>query len=86
MRTSGMHPGTFPREVHGMVPSKQFCVWVVRGDFWSVNLQEILIDKSAGSMQGIVVTHLTVDFIGDSSDSSSETVKIASCGSPIDCH
>ena len=26
------------------------------------------------------------DFIGDSSDSSSETVKIASCGSPTDCH
>ena len=42
-----------------------------------------MIDKSAGSMQGIVVTHLTViDFIGDSSDNSSETVKIASCGSP----
>ncbi len=34
-------------------------------------------------MQGIVVTHLTViDFIGNSSDSSSETEKIASCGSP----
>ena len=43
MRTSGTHPGTFPREAHGIVPSKQFCVWVVfnqmRGDFWSVNLK-----------------------------------------------
>ena len=29
MRTSGTHPGTFLREAHGMVPSKQFCVWVV---------------------------------------------------------
>ena len=28
-RTSGTHPGTFLREAHGMVPSKQFCVWVV---------------------------------------------------------
>ena len=26
------------------------------------------------------------DGIGDSSDSSSETVKIASCNSPTDCH
>ena len=26
------------------------------------------------------------DFISDSSDSSSDTVKIASCGSPTDCH
>ena len=31
----------------------------MRGDFWSV-LSEILIDKSAGSMQWIVVTHLRV--------------------------
>ena len=29
MWTSGTHPGTFLREAHGMVPSKQFCVWVV---------------------------------------------------------
>ena len=29
MRTSGTHPDTFLREAHGMVPSKQFCVWVV---------------------------------------------------------
>ena len=35
-----------------MVPSKQFCVLVAQS--------EILIDKSSGSMQGIVVTHLTV--------------------------
>ena len=26
MRTSVTHPGTFLREAHGMVPSKQFCV------------------------------------------------------------
>ena len=26
------------------------------------------------------------DFIGDSNDSSSERVKIATCGSPTDCH
>ena len=26
MRTSGTHPGTFLREAHGIVPSKQFCV------------------------------------------------------------
>ena len=49
---SGTHPGTFLREAHVMVPSKQFCVLV--------GYSEILIDKSAGSMQGIVVTHLTV--------------------------
>ena len=43
----------------------------------------MLIEKSAGSMQGIVVTHIT-DFIGDSSHSSPETVKlkVASRGSP----
>ena len=29
MRTSGTHPGTFLREAHDMVPSKQFYVWVV---------------------------------------------------------
>ena len=48
-----------------------------------------MIDKSAGSMQGIVVIHVfNSDFIGDSSDSLSETVKIASCGSSTDyqCH
>ena len=28
MRTSGTHPGTFLREAHVMVPSKQFCVLV----------------------------------------------------------
>ena len=28
MRISGTHPGTFLREAHGMVPSKQFCVLV----------------------------------------------------------
>ena len=26
------------------------------------------------------------NFIGDSGDSSSETVKMVSCGSPTDCH
>ena len=29
MRTSGTNPGTFLPEAHGMVLSKQFCVWVV---------------------------------------------------------
>ena len=29
MRISGRHPGTFLREAHGMVPSKQYCVWVM---------------------------------------------------------
>ena len=29
MRTSGTHPGTFLREAHGMLPGKQYCIWVV---------------------------------------------------------
>ena len=61
-----------------MVPSKQFCVLV--------GSSEILIDKSAGSMQRIVATHLTVILSVNRIDSSSETVKRASCGSPTDCH
>ena len=63
MRTSGTHPGTFLREAHGMVASKQFCVWWVvwpNARRFLVGQSEILIDKSAGSMQLIVVTNLTV--------------------------
>ena len=43
-----------------------------------------MIDKSVGSMQGLLVTHLTSDYIGDSSHRLSETVKIASSGWALD--
>ena len=38
MRTSGTHPGTFLREAHGMVPSKQFCVLPSSGRLiWNID-------------------------------------------------